>query len=90
MAKKKSLINLSVDSELLETLKKQSAAKGFEKMSDYVCDWLAKLGLDKEDVKRVILQVPLGALESREKLESWLAHRCREVVSHYFKESANG
>ena len=47
MAKKKSLVNLSLDTELLEALKKQSAAKGFEKMSDYVADWLNKLALDK-------------------------------------------
>lgn len=86
MAKKKSLVNLSLDTELLEALKKQSAAKGFEKMSDYVADWLNKLALDKEDVKRVILQVPVGILTDREKLESWLAYRCREIVGHYFKD----
>jgi hypothetical protein len=82
---KKSLMNLSIDSELFESLKKQSEAKDV-KLSAFVGDWLAKLGLEKPEIKRVILQIPPAAFESRAALESWLIHRCREVVSHYSKE----
>jgi hypothetical protein len=86
MSKKRSLLNLSLDSELLNAIKKQSTAKGVEKLSDYVGDWLMKLGLEKDDIKRVVLQIPSNVLESRDKLEAWLFHRCREIVDHYFKD----
>lgn len=82
---KKSMMNLSLDAEVFEALKKQSEIKGV-KLSEYIADWINKLGLEKSDVKRVVFQIPPNAFESRAALESWLFHRSREVVSHYFKE----
>lgn len=83
---KKSLVNLSLDSDFLEILKKQSVSRNFERVSDYIQDWLKKLGLDKDDVKRIIFQVPDTALVSKAALQTWLSNRCGEIVKHYFKE----
>lgn len=86
---KKSLINLSLDAEFLEHLKNQASARNFEKVSDYIQDWLKKLGLERSDIKRVILQVPEAAFVSKAALVTWLANRSSEIVKHYFKEEAN-
>jgi hypothetical protein len=88
MAKpKKSLVNLSLDSDFVEVLKAQATERKFDKLSDYVQDWLKKLSLERSDIKRVILQIPPGALVNKESLGLWLKNRSSEIVNHYFKES---
>lgn len=86
---KKSLINLSLDADFLEHLKNQAAVSKFERVSDYIQDWLKKLGLERTDVKRVILQVPDAAFVSKAALTTWLTNRNAEIVKHYFKEETN-
>lgn len=83
---KKSLVNLSLDSEYFEFLKEQSKERNFEKMSDYIVDWLKKLNLEDKNIKRAILQIPTTALVDKISLQTWLSNRCREIVDHYFKE----
>jgi Arc/MetJ-type ribon-helix-helix transcriptional regulator len=83
---KKSLINLSLDSDFLEMLKEQAKTRGFEKVSDYIQDWLKKLSLEKTDVKRVILQIPEVVFNNKPTLELWLDRRSEEISKHYFKE----
>ncbi len=83
---KKSLVNLSLDSEFVEVLKEQSKLRGFEKLSDYVQDWLKKLSLEQTDIKRVILQIPATAMVSKTTLEHWLRKKNLEIADHYFKE----
>ena len=84
---KKSLINLSLDADFLEHIKKQAKARNFDKLSDYVQDWFKKLGLEKTNIKRIILQVPENAFTNKKFLETWLTGRCLEIVNHYFKET---
>jgi len=79
-------VNLSLDSDFVEVLKEQSKARGFEKLSEYVQDWLKKLSLEKNNVKRIILQVPETAFVNKQTLERWLTNRNAEIVEHYFKE----
>jgi hypothetical protein len=83
---KKSLVNLSLDSDFVDCLKEHAKAKNFEKLSEFVQDWLKKLSLDKKDIKRIILHVPEPAFNSKQALESWLYRRSLEIVNHYFKE----
>lgn len=83
---KKSLVNLSLDSEYFELLKEQAKERKFEKLSDYIGDWLKKLNLESKDIKRAILQIPSTALVDKNSLQTWLSNRCKEIVSHYFKE----
>lgn len=86
---KKSLINLSIETDYLNVLKAQSKDRGFEKLSDYICDWLKKLSLERSDIKRIILQVPEPALKSREALEAWLFRRLQAVLDHFFKRTGD-
>lgn len=81
---KKSLLNLSMDADFIDLLKQKAKDKGVDKLSDFVAEWLKKLGLEKGDVKRVILQIPQTALDSKVALETWLHNRSNEIVNHYF------
>lgn len=83
---KKSLVNLSLDADFLESMKTHAKDKGVEKISEYIQDWLRKLGLDRNDLKRAILQIPETALVSKIALQTWLHNRCVEIVNHYFKD----
>ena len=76
---------LSLDADLVDSLKEQAKVRGFEKPSEYVQDWLKKLSLEKTDIKRIILQIPDKYFESPESLQNWLHRRSLEIVDHYFK-----
>jgi hypothetical protein len=83
---RKSLMNLSLDYDLLEAIKERAKAGGCEKVSDFIQDWLKKLAFERTDIKRAVLQIPEGALKDRMLLEAWLVNRSAEIVDHYFKE----
>lgn len=82
---RESLVNLSMDYDLLCSLKDHAKDKGVEKVSDYVQYWLRNLGFDKKDIKRVVLQIPDEVFTSKSALADWLKRRSDEIVNHYFK-----
>ena len=84
---KKTLVNLSLDFDYVEALKEQAKEKNFEKVSDYIKDWLIKLSLERKDTKRVILQIPPDALKDKNMLYHWLNNKNNDIVDHYFKET---
>lgn len=87
---KKQFVNMTMDADYHSHIKDHATAKGVEKVSDYIIDWLFKLGFERKDIKRVILQVPETALVSKAALETWLYNRSREIVANYFKEPSHG
>ena len=76
-------MSLSIEPEMKKILDDRAEARG-QKTSDFVRRLINCFGLDRDDVKPVVLQIPKDALASREALEGWLGKKTNALVNQFF------
>lgn len=86
MTKKMQPMSLSISPEMKDILDTKAEAKG-QKTSDFIRRLLSYFSLERDDIKPVVLQIPLDAMASRSDLEKWLENKSIALVNQFFPQA---
>ena len=76
-------MSLSISQDFKDILDTKAKEKN-QKTSDFIRRLLSYYGLERDDIKPVVLQSPYAAMESRENLEFWLSAKSQALVDQFF------
>lgn len=79
MAKKLSIMSISIEPEMHQTLKDYTARTGTD-VSKFVRKWLQQYPFDKDDVVPIVFDVPKHLLGSKAALEPYIHNLARQLV----------
>ena len=85
MSKRMKIMSLSLPVEMKELLDETSAARGIS-TSDLIRQLVSKFALGRDDVKSVVLQIPVSHLQNKDELIKWLNNKQLALINHFFKE----
>lgn len=93
MSKRMKIMSLSLPAEMKELLDETSEKKGIS-TSDLIRQLVSKFALGREDVKSVVLQIPVDVLKDKLGFQQWLDNKSKALANHFFppegvKDGAN-
>jgi hypothetical protein len=85
--KKMHPMSVSMSQAMKDIIDKKAAAKN-QKTSDFLRRLIGHFGLERNDIKPVVFQIPQSAMGTREELEAWLSAKTTALVDQFFPETA--